>query len=112
MAKCGCVPIPIMEGSCSRKLLKWLAAKACGVVQDWAPGGTYCRSLSQMVQRKGGDAEGSYCVPQAVQIWPSIGCSRTDACCPKCQGLFRRDRRAVNRDGGCLHGRPARMRRP
>ena len=57
----------MMPGACSRNELRWLDASVSSVVQLW-PRGTYCRSSSQIVQRRGCASLGGYCVPQAVQM--------------------------------------------
>ena len=78
MANDGCVPMPMMPGSCWRQPLKRVAASAGSVVQDCPASGTNWRSSSQMVQRGGAVALGGYCVPQAVHM---------NACIAILQGL-------------------------
>jgi hypothetical protein len=67
--------MPITPGSYWRYELKCLAASAAGVVQVCPPGGTYCRSSSQMTHSRGATLLGAYWVPQAVQMNPSISLS-------------------------------------
>ena len=75
MANCGCVPMPMMPGSCWRQPLKCPAASAGSVVQVCPRGGMNCRSSSQMVHCAGAVWLGGYCVPQAVQMKASIALS-------------------------------------
>jgi hypothetical protein len=66
MPNAGTVPMPSNPGSCSRQALVWFCRNAAGVVQRWPPGGTYCRSSSQIRQPAGGRSAGGNWVPQVA----------------------------------------------
>ena len=67
MAKAGKVCTAKRSGASIRHALEWPTRSFSSVVQDWPPGGTNCRSSSQIGQRSGGAAASGYCIPQAVQ---------------------------------------------
>jgi hypothetical protein len=47
------------------------------VVQDWPEAGTNCRSSVQITHTPGGDSDGGYCIPQAVQMKVGMGVAYT-----------------------------------
>src|SRR6185436_4804025 len=68
MPKAGNVTMEMRLGSSSRHAFMLRLASVSSVVQPWPGGGTYCRSSSQIGQADGGFSDGSYCVPQVVQM--------------------------------------------
>src|SRR5918993_1385305 len=64
----GVVSIVISPGARRRNLLLCDVRRSSRVVQDCPEAGTNCRSSLQIGHASGGDTEGGYCVPQAVQM--------------------------------------------
>src|SRR5918993_3531408 len=64
----GVVSIVISPGARRRNLLSCDVRRLSRVVQNCPEAGTNCRSSLQIGHASGGDAEGGYCVPQAVQM--------------------------------------------
>ena len=73
MPNAGVVSIVISPGARRRKLLLCVARRPSSVVQDCPDAGTNCRSSLQTEHASGGDTEGGYCVPQAVQMKAGMG---------------------------------------
>src|SRR5689334_15956506 len=73
MAKASVVSMVISPGARRRNLLLCDVRKASRVVQDCPDAGMNCRSSVQIGQALGGEEEGGYCVPQALQRKASIG---------------------------------------
>src|SRR5215472_8500790 len=95
IAKAGWVPMPITLGSYWRYELKLRAASDLSVVHVWPPGGTYCRSSSQIAHCAGGFSLGAYWVPQAVQMKASMRCA------PWVAWIAQRRRSGSNRPERC-----------
>ena len=78
MPNAGAVVIEIRPGSSSRQPLMKRWRSDSSVVQAWPVGGTYCRSSSQIGQAAGGLSDGSYWVPQVLQMKAGMGteCNR------------------------------------
>jgi hypothetical protein len=68
MANGGVVTISYKSGSRTRHAFELDRDKSSSVTHSCPPGGTYCRSSSQMGQVAGGASLGAYCIPQAVQM--------------------------------------------
>src|SRR5476649_810504 len=83
IANFGSEPMPRTPGSYSRQTFLWLCESCSSVVQLCPPGGTYCRSSSQMTHCAGGKfgflSLGGYCMPQAVQMKQGIRIPRVFA---------------------------------